>query len=189
LTFRGALSAVASNSQALARKSTGQQKAALKTWEANGCKNAHQAICRAESDQEVARTWSLADEKIIAVLEEIPADKHQAVIGRTEERNPGARLTPAMVRRAWRDVQQAEPDEDGGDLHIVGSDDEPPEVVSRKFTAYLHHAIHKWRHEHPAVSSNLLAIVLHTVATDLEKELETNTTEAGTNGQGGATNA
>ena len=48
LTFRGALAAVASNSQVIAAKPPKEQRAALVAWDEFNCKNAHQALCRAE---------------------------------------------------------------------------------------------------------------------------------------------
>jgi hypothetical protein len=51
LTFRGALAAVASNSQKLAAASPKQQTAALKAWDKHGCKNAHQAVDRARREK------------------------------------------------------------------------------------------------------------------------------------------
>jgi len=51
LTFRGAIAAVASNSQKIRTIPEDEQDEALAAWARHNCKNAHQAVCRAQSDR------------------------------------------------------------------------------------------------------------------------------------------
>lgn len=52
LTLRGAVAAVANNSRTITTVPTTKQDAVLGAWEAHNCKNACQAVCRAEREAE-----------------------------------------------------------------------------------------------------------------------------------------
>lgn len=83
--------------------------------------------------------------------------------------------TTNIGNKVQAEVAEQEPDDDvGGDdvggLRVVREEEEPPEAVSRRFRALIECDIDQWRRHNPAVSTNLLAIVLHAVAADLEKQ-------------------
>jgi hypothetical protein len=119
-------------------------------------------------------------------LGKVPAEDREKVLDWAAEKADGAPLTAKAIRAAAAEVAEGEPEEDvdvdGGDVDVggdVGGDDvgglrvvraeEPPEAVSRRFRALIECDIDQWRRHNPAVSANLLAIVLRAIAADLEK--------------------
>jgi hypothetical protein len=123
LTFRGALAAVASNSQAIARKSPQQQCAALLAWEKHNCKNAHQALCRAERARDEARNVAARDPTIMAALDKVPTEKRRAVVEWVEEQYPDKPITAAAIRKAAAELAEQEPDDESDDLGTDGAGD------------------------------------------------------------------
>ena len=82
LTFRGALSAVASNSQAIAAKPDKEQRAALVAWDKFNCKNARQALCRAERQRvekrcATTRTQPVARPEPSPPPDDVPARRYE----------------------------------------------------------------------------------------------------------------
>jgi hypothetical protein len=169
LSFRGALAAVASNALTIAGKPPKEQRAALVAWEKHNCKNAHQALCRAERSRTENRSAAAHDDAVMKVLNDVPAEKRRAVVEWAEEKEPGAPLTAATIRTAAKEVIEAEPD-DGVS--------EPPEQTSWRFQSAIRRYIAQWRAKNPAVAASLLSIALTAVAVELEKESEISPAEA-----------
>lgn len=174
LTFRSALAAVASNSQAIAAKPAEEQRAALVAWDKYGCKNAHQALVRAERqrvEKRCATTFTLPaqsepnltphvapareydiedearqlDEQLCAYFSEWP-DEHRHKVQN-------------VVLRVASLLQEAEPEDD----------DLPPERIAWQLGSIIKRTITSWRNTHPTVSPNLIALVLREQADQLEK--------------------
>ena len=132
LTFRGALSAVASNSITIARRTPTEQRTAINAWEKNPrCKNAHQAVIQADRIRAGQRSAAASDPAVMQVLDGIPTNKRRAVVEWAEEQADGAVLTNAMIQSAWKDVMRAEPDDEddcGDQAEPDDSDKEQPTI-------------------------------------------------------------